>query len=159
MDYKAYLKKILELTHKTIEDELTEILTDLHINPKKFLIFIYTGGLSYTIDSIAASLYLSRRSINEVYRQKLLLLSILVETNISVRDILNINEEIEGLKKDSWSYERAIREKSEIEAKIIEEVEKHYRNCYTCADQENGCRSEDKDCKSPDYQDWREKCQ
>jgi asparagine synthetase A len=151
----TYLKKILEFIEEDIIKELESICIEQYINPKEHLIHLYTGGIEYTLKSIVTEIYLSRRPINEDVRQKLLLLHILLKTDISSLSIFRMNEELKQLKQHTWDYEKVQKQKIEMIKKINSKIRQIYQNCFTCADQETGCRGEDKECKSPDYADWR----
>lgn len=155
MEIDLYLKKIAGFTEEDVVRELEDICVELHINPKRHTIFIASGGLGYTLDSIVTDVYLSRRPIDDNARQKLLLLHILIESEHSIPSILRINTDLKHLKKKEREYERLSKQKMELVARVEKKVKYAYQNCFTCADHPNGCGGEDDDCKCPDYKDWR----
>jgi hypothetical protein len=157
MNIDSYLKKVIEFTEKDIIKELEDICVELHINPKRHMVFIHTGGISYTLDSIVTDIYLSRRPLNDDARQKLLILHILLETDLSIRNIFWINEELDSIKKPSWDHDKILKQKNELTEKISTKIRQAYQNCFTCADHPNGCKGEDSNCCVPEYKDWRPK--
>lgn len=149
-----YLEKLFDLTEETAKREIEDICKEVGFIPDHYSICIMSGGISYTLEKIASDLYLSRKPLCDMVRQKLFLFNIIAETWVDSATILRRNELIKET-KNSWGQQREVSLKVKTVEELLKIIDRAYRNCDTCADHPNGCGGEDKDCCAPDYKDWR----
>jgi hypothetical protein len=153
---QEYFDRLINFTEDDAKKEIQDLSEEMGLDRDHYIIFLETSGYSYLIEKMAAELYLARAPINDALRQKLLMLRIILDTNVGSLSILHVNKTFMEIKKDCWEYSTACRNKERVTAEIEKNIDLAYMNCLTCADHQNGCKGEDKECCAPVYRDWRE---
>jgi len=113
-----YLKIISDFTNDQVWDEIKKLCIEAGLEPQKYMIFKYTGGMGYVLTEITSDLFISLLPLDSALRVKLYLLQLCEATHESFYSLFNLNDNLatEGLR--SWERERIEKGKAEILEKI-----------------------------------------
>jgi len=117
-DQLTYLNKIRLLTPPGVVEEIKDICKLLNVNPKKYLIFRDTGGLSYMLGKIAENCFFSMQPIDPDIRFKLSVLMTCSKATKSVCTIFELNRNLEDSTNTYWLRDRYTKELEEVKQKI-----------------------------------------
>jgi len=94
---------------KQIESLLASICKQSNLDNRMLSMYLSTGGLHYTIEHIAAELFLNKKIINKNIRSTLQLICIGANTKHEYSDLFRANERFATIDPKSWQYDSELK--------------------------------------------------